>query len=302
MVVVNVVCYIVALFLEPFSLIFRHFSSYFRRLVFVILRQGRIPTHIAFIMDGNRRYATKRRLAKRSDGHLHGSRKFEEILKWSLELGVKEVTVYAFSIENFKRPKEEVDTLMRLATEKLEELVQNRIRVVGELDLLPHEVLKSACSAMYYTRHYTNHIVNICFPYTSTAEILSASNRLLQSGFAPTESRLSQLMWVGVPDIVVRTSGERRLSDFLTWQCSQKPSPMIAFVDAFWPDFGLRHLLPMLLRYQIQVKRHQRQETEEESQEWTAFLQKQDQEYWDKIRAAAWKDPLSPPASPWIAK
>lgn len=91
-----------------------------------ILQKGRIPRHMAFIMDGNRRYARRAGLARRSEGHLHGFQRFEKILKWCLDLGVQTVTVYAFSIENFKRPREEVDLLMALAKEKLESLAQNQ--------------------------------------------------------------------------------------------------------------------------------------------------------------------------------
>lgn len=298
----RVIWFIIAVHLEGLSFIYQRLLRVIRRIAFLILRQGRIPRHVAFIMDGNRRYATRKGLPSKTQGHIHGFLKLEEILEWSLELGVQEVTIYAFSIENFRRSEEEVDMLMRLAMEKLEEVslhselirkYEVRIRVVGELRLLPEAVRRAACVAMCHTRHYSKHTINVCLPFTSTNEILHASNMMLESGLPPTASRLSQLMYIKRPDIIVRTSGERRLSDFLTWQCTQRPTPMIAFVDALWPEFGLRDLLLVLLRYQI----HHGGGTDGDLVRattdvplWMEMLSEQEELYWKQI--IQWSSPL----------
>ncbi|KAK9687477.1 hypothetical protein K7432_014777, partial [Basidiobolus ranarum] len=153
-----------------------------QQVLIEILKCGPVPRHLAFIMDGNRRFARKLSV-KTVEGHTRGYHKLEEVLEWCLKLGVNTVTVYAFSIENFKRPKEEVDGLMKLAKEKLDYLCEKcdiinehqvRIQILGKLDLLPSDVYEAAQRAMRLTAHNTKATLNLCFPYTSRDEIAAS--------------------------------------------------------------------------------------------------------------------------------
>ncbi|GAA6067530.1 dehydrodolichyl diphosphate synthase complex subunit DHDDS, partial [Tachysurus ichikawai] len=141
-----------------------------------------MPRHVAFIMDGNRRYARKRHV-ERQEGHTQGFDKLAETLRWCLNLGIHEVTVYAFSIENFKRSKEEVDGLIELAKEKFLRLLGEQenlekhgvcVRVLGDLTLLPEDLQRLISKAVVSTRAYNKCFLNVCFAYTSRHEIANA--------------------------------------------------------------------------------------------------------------------------------
>lgn len=184
------------------------------------------------------------------------------------------------------------------------------IRVVGELELLPLEVRRAACNAMYATRNYSRYILNVCLSYTSTAEVLNASNSLLQAVqqnlLLPsdiTSAHISQLMYTNPPpEVLVRTSGERRLSDFFTWQCTQRPAPTIAFVDALWPDFGLRHMALAILRYQIAYPMRaiitSREKRIDEPERWEKFLATRERDRWNMIVSQQTIELPTPPQSP----
>lgn len=190
-------------------------------------------------------------------------------MEWCYELGVETVTVYAFSIENFNRSPEEVSTLMELAIDKFHymldrsELVSKygvQIRVLGELEMLPEDVRMAVNRAMTLTKDNQGPIVNICFPYTARAELTTVANNVLddlQSGklcsseLDPVEfSKRLYTNGCAPVEILVRTSGERRLSEFLNWQvCSGRAH--IEFLDLYWPAFRFHHFLPILLRFQL---------------------------------------------------
>ncbi|XP_020838859.1 dehydrodolichyl diphosphate synthase complex subunit DHDDS isoform X3 [Phascolarctos cinereus] len=147
-----------------------------------IIKAGPMPKHIAFIMDGNRRYAQKCQV-ERQEGHTQGFNKLAETLRWCLNLGIREVTVYAFSIENFKRSKNEVDGLMELARQKFTRLMEEQeklekhgvcIRVLGDLQLLPLDLQELIAKAVQATRNYSKCFLNVCFAYTSRHEISNA--------------------------------------------------------------------------------------------------------------------------------
>lgn len=209
--------------------------NWYQRLAFNIIKGGPIPSHVAFIMDGNRRFASKSNI-KKSEGHAMGFDKLSEVLQWCLYLGIKEVTVYAFSIENFKRSTEEVNTLMQLAREKFNRLLEERdklnergvcIRVIGNINLLPADLQKTIAEAMILTRNNTEAILNVAFAYTSRDEMVNAVQTVVQGVddqlIQPndiTEDVLSRCLYNkgSEPDLLVRTSGETRLSDFLLWQ------------------------------------------------------------------------------------
>lgn len=187
-------------------------------------------------MDGNRRFANKSNI-KKYEGHVRGFEKLSETLQWCLDLGIREVTVYAFSIENFKRSKEEVDSLMQLAREKFDKLLEERhklnergikIKVIGNLHLLPVDITKKLIDAILLTKENSVAILNIAFSYTSREEITSAIvsinkgvmiNKIALEDI--NQNLLSYSLYTSKSpqvDLIVRTSGEKRLSDFLLWQ------------------------------------------------------------------------------------
>ncbi|XP_028837377.1 dehydrodolichyl diphosphate synthase complex subunit DHDDS isoform X2 [Denticeps clupeoides] len=203
-----------------------------------ILKAGPMPKHVAFIMDGNRRYARKRHV-ERQEGHSQGFEKLAETLRWCLNLDIHEVTVYAFSIENFKRSKEEVDGLMELAKQKFVRLLEEKenlekhgvcIRVLGDMSLLPLDLQEIIAQAVVATRAHNKCFLNVCFAYTSRHEIANAVKEMawgVQQGLIKSsdvsDELLSQCLYSRNspnPDLLIRTSGEVRLSDFLLWQLS----------------------------------------------------------------------------------
>uniref|UniRef100_G1LVQ2 Alkyl transferase n=1 Tax=Ailuropoda melanoleuca TaxID=9646 RepID=G1LVQ2_AILME len=156
--------------------------SLWERFCANIIKAGPMPKHIAFIMDGNRRYARKCQV-ERQEGHSQGFNKLAETLRWCLNLGILEVTVYAFSIENFKRSKSEVDGLMDLARQKFSRLMEEQeklqkhgvcIRVLGDLHLLPLDLQELIAQAVQATKNYNKCFLNVCFAYTSRHEISNA--------------------------------------------------------------------------------------------------------------------------------
>ncbi|KAG9003476.1 cis-prenyltransferase [Tulasnella sp. JGI-2019a] len=243
-------------------------TDYFTRIICTILSSGPIPKHIAFVMDGNRRYA-RRRQERVLEGHTAGFYTLHRLLDVCLALNIRCVSVYAFSIENFKRPKEEVDGLMALAKDKLIEMSQKgevldrhqiRVNVVGRRDLLPLDVQETAHKVEEMTKHHDKAILNICMPYTSRDEMASAVETTLrdcrEEFICPediTESdidkSLQSVQRHSPPlDVLIRTSGTYRLSDYFLWQVSE--GAQLHFTATYWPDFGLRDLVPILFAYQ----------------------------------------------------
>ncbi|KAJ3053766.1 hypothetical protein HK097_003451 [Rhizophlyctis rosea] len=253
----------------------------FVRSALRLLSLGPVPHHVAFIMDGNRRYARKMNV-ETGVGHVAGRQTLKTTLDWCMRLGVRVVTVYAFSIENFKRRKEEVDLLMDLAEQVFEEYVQNSslfdyhgisVRIVGDKSLLPPHVMQAAKRAEEATKHNTHAILNICIPYTSRHEMTEALSKAaadVRQGRVRkeevTEELVDRYLEVGedgrgggngtkggAVDVLVRTSGEVRLSDFLLWQVCD--DCQIHFLDVLWPEFTFWHMLPVLFSYQLKVAR-----------------------------------------------
>ncbi|KAG0016998.1 hypothetical protein BGZ81_010961 [Podila clonocystis] len=231
------------------------------------LKCGPVPQHVGFIMDGNRRYGRKAQVSN-IRGYYLGYEAMEETLAVCMELGIKVVTVYAFSIENFKRPLEQVDGLMELAKTKLTELCEQSeivqqygigIRVPGDISLLPMDVQEVCHRAVELTKNNKRAILNMCFPYTSRDELAMAARSLVSGIEAQdldpsdiTTSVLDQSLYTrSCPpmDILIRTSGEIRLSDFMLWQGSR--ACHVEFIDCYWPEFKFWNLLPILLRYQL---------------------------------------------------
>ncbi len=223
----------------------------------------RLPAHIAVIMDGNGRWAAQRHLP-RVEGHRAGIESVRETVEGSARLGIQVLTLYAFSVENWKRPAAEVSTLMlllkRYLRSELNTLLRNNIRfkVVGRVEELARDVQRELHAAEEKTAGNAGMLFNIALNYGGRAEIVEAARRLAASGVAPEdidEARFaSQLYTAGQPDpdLLIRTSGEMRVSNFLLWQIAYAE---IWVTDTLWPDFRQRHLLEAIVAYQ---KRHRR--------------------------------------------
>ncbi|XP_036342883.1 dehydrodolichyl diphosphate synthase complex subunit DHDDS-like [Rhagoletis pomonella] len=229
----------------------------------IVRAGGNIPRHVAFVMDGNRRYAKSQCLPK-IDGHSHGFEKLANCLRWCLDMGIKEVTTFAFSIENYKRSEEEVNGLLDLAREKFQKILleeQNLnehgvcIRVIGNIGLLPKDLQILISKAMVLTERNDKLFLNIAFSYTSRDEITQAVETILKHGedLKPediSERLIEECLYTrnsSPPDLLFRTSGETRISDFLMWQIS---TAVLYFTNILWPQITLWNFLCGIFAYQ----------------------------------------------------
>lgn len=209
--------------------------------------EKKIPRHIGFIMDGNGRWA-KLRGKSRSYGHKKGADVIEEVVSACFFEGVEAVSLYAFSTENWSRPKEEIDTIFDLLEKFLRryenKLVNERIRLIisGDLSEISEKLRNRSTSVMKNTERFVGKTLNIAINYGGRAEIVRAAKLLAEAGEPITEENLAgRLYTAGLPDIdlAVRTSGESRLSNFFLWQCAYAE---LYFTDVLWPDFGTEEL------------------------------------------------------------
>ena len=221
---------------------------------------SRLPRHIAIIMDGNGRWAKKRGLP-RTAGHKIGAETFRDIAAYCRELGVEYLTVYAFSTENWKRPKDEVDTIMRLLEQYLQEAIntmekdQIRLRILGDATALSPKLRRMIDEANTVSSRNTGFQANICLNYGGRAEILRAARLCAESGEEWTEENFEKHLWsCGIPDpeLIIRPSGELRLSNFLLWQCAYSE---FYFCDTLWPDFDRKELDKAIIDYQRRDRR-----------------------------------------------
>ena len=221
-----------------------------------------IPAHVAIIMDGNGRWAKKRAMP-RVAGHREGMKTVRRITRFASDLGVKVLTVYAFSTENWKRPKSEVDFLMRLPVEFLgsflPEMMERNVRVemIGDPSLLPTHTQTALFEAMEETKHNTGLILNFALNYGSRSEMVSAIKQIMQKvqdGQLKMDDidevcMSTHLMTAHLPepDLLIRTSGEVRLSNFMLWQLAYTE---FWFTDTLWPDFNEETFLEAVENYQ----------------------------------------------------
>jgi undecaprenyl diphosphate synthase len=224
----------------------------------------RLPVHIAVIMDGNGRWAAQRHLP-RVEGHRAGIESVREVVEGSARLGIKVLTLYAFSVENWKRPVTEVSTLMTLLKRylrlELNTLLRNDIRfkVIGRDEELAPDVRRELKMAEEKTAGNAGMLFNIALNYGGRAEIVEAARRAIASGLAPDaldEQRFSEFLYTAGqpdPDLLIRTSGEMRVSNFLLWQIAYAE---IWVTDTLWPDFRKQHLLEAVLAYQKRDRRY----------------------------------------------
>jgi len=244
------------------------YQAYEKRL----LRQVKTappPNHLAVIMDGNRRFAEELGLHP-VRGHERGREKLEEVLEWCLDVGVRILTVYAFSTENFSRPREEVEHLMRLFAENFRRVADDervhkhhiRVRAFGKRELLPDYVVEAIEYAEGRTKAYGDYAFNLAVAYGGREEIVEAMRGLARDAVAGKidpeaidAKALTQKLYTADlpdPDLVLRTSGEERISNFLLWQLAYSE---LYFVDVYWPGFRKVDFLRAIRSYQQRKRR-----------------------------------------------
>jgi undecaprenyl diphosphate synthase len=224
----------------------------------------RLPAHIAIIMDGNGRWAAQRHLP-RVEGHRAGTEAVRDTVETAARLGISVLTLYAFSIENWKRPATEINVLMlllkRYLRSELNTLLRNDIRfeVIGRMDELAPDIQDELRQAIDRTRGNGGMLFNIALNYGGRAEIVDAARRAIESGVRPDEldeQRFAGFLYTAGqpdPDLLIRTSGEMRVSNFLLWQIAYAE---IYVTETLWPDFRRRHLLEAVLAYQKRERRY----------------------------------------------
>ncbi len=206
-----------------------------------------VPTHVAIIMDGNRRWAKNKGLDTNS-GHREGYERFKEIVDLCFAKGVKNVTVYAFSTENWKRTEDEVGGLMNLMTFAIKNEIQNykdrdtRVNIIGRKRNLPQNLQKELVNIESETADRRGSVLNVALSYGGRAEIVDAVNMAITKGEKITEDSISANLYTAGqpdPDLIIRTGGNPRLSNFLIWQSSYSE---IYLTDVLWPDFNENEL------------------------------------------------------------
>ena len=245
------------------------YKQYEKRLLKEVV-QNPAPEHVAIIMDGNRRFARELGLAP-TEGHKEGRNKLEEILTWVMEVGVKTLTVYAFSSENLSRDDDEINELMKLFEESFykagdDERIhkhQIRIRALGMIEILPENVQKAIAYAENKTKNYDRYNLNLAIAYSGREEIIQAI-REIAGKVKAGEMELAQIdekSFSGYlytkefpdPDLILRTSGEVRVSNFLLWQLAYSE---LYFVDVYWPGFRKIDFLRAIRSYQQRARRY----------------------------------------------
>ena len=221
---------------------------------------SRLPRHIAIIMDGNGRWAKKRNLP-RTAGHKVGAEVFRKIATYCKNLGVEYLTVYAFSTENWKRPAEEVSTLMGLFKNYMLEAIDTmerdhiRLKFFGDMSAISPELQELVERTNEMSQHIEGFQANICLNYGGRDEILHAAKECVAAGEELTEENFAKHLYsAGIPDpeLIIRPSGEVRLSNFLLWQCAYSE---FYFCDTLWPDFDERALDAAIIDYQKRDRR-----------------------------------------------
>jgi len=255
-----------------FEIVQREMERVYAKKLMEEVKKNPLPNHIAIIMDGNRRYAVQQGMPPYK-GHELGKDKLKDVLKWCHELGIKILTVFAFSTDNFKRPKEEVEHLMRLFEQDLKRLAEDekvkenrvRIKVIGEIELLPENVRKAAEEVMEKTKDFDNYFFNIAIGYGGREEIVEAMKRIAkdvkEGKLRPEEISkevISSYLYtahlpIPDPDLILRTSGEERISNFLLWQLAYSE---LYFADVYWPSFKKTDFLKAILSYQRRQRRY----------------------------------------------
>jgi tritrans,polycis-undecaprenyl-diphosphate synthase [geranylgeranyl-diphosphate specific] len=258
------------------SFLYSHIPSFLLRPLYYLyeehlveeIKKGDIPRHIGIIMDGNRRYAREVGIFTLK-GHQQGADKLEEILDWCDDVDIKEITVYAFSTENFSRPDEEVKNLMGLFEKKFYDIATDervhryniRVKALGNLDKLPEKVRTAIKTAEKATKDYDNRYLNVCIAYGGRSEIIEAFKKVAQkmkegnlSIEDITEKTIKNHLYRAGPDpdLIIRTGGEIRLSNFLLFQAAYSE---LFFCDIYFPAFRRVDFLRIIREFQKRKRR-----------------------------------------------
>jgi len=235
------------------------------------IKNGAKPEHIAIILDGNRRWAVEHSLNPWV-GHRQGAEKVEKLLEWCLDIGVRSITLYAFSTENFQRPKKEVLKIMQILEEKLRKIITDerihknkvQVKIIGRRNLLPRPLQELIREAEESTKNYDKHYLNVALAYGGRAEIVDAAKKIAEKVKKGefdleeiNEQTFERFLYTSHlpkqdPDLIIRTSGEERLSGFLLWQSAYSE---LCFLDVYWPDFRKIDLLRAVRTYQKRKRR-----------------------------------------------
>ncbi len=216
--------------------------------------------HVAIVLDGNRRFA-KRLMLEPWKGHEFGREKLENLFDWLREANIKELTLYAFSLENFNRPKKEFDFLMKLFKETFEKfkddkrIHENKIKIkfIGRVELFDKEIQEVVRQLEDMTKDYDNYKVNIALAYGGQQEIIEAVKGLIESGEEVNAENFKKHLWLSSePDLIIRTGGEKRLSNFLTWQSIYSE---LIFLNKMWPEFDKQDLINCINEFNNRKRR-----------------------------------------------
>jgi len=245
--------------------------SFYERWLEGTISKGKMPEHVGIIVDGNRRWGIAK-YGDRLDGHFYGARTGEEFLEWCLDLGIKTVTLYVFSTENFTRPKAEIDRILKIIENEARKLITDQrihahevhVKAIGRLELLPESLRSVLTELERVTAAYDKHYLNIAVAYGGRAEIIDAAKRIIDEvkigsldGNAVDEDLFTKYLYTShlpnpYPELIIRTSGEERLSGFLTWQAAYSE---FVFLDVYWPEFRRIDLLRAVRTYQLRKRR-----------------------------------------------
>jgi tritrans,polycis-undecaprenyl-diphosphate synthase [geranylgeranyl-diphosphate specific] len=243
----------------------------YRKWLWNQVKSGVKPDHIAIILDGNRRWASEQALNPWF-GHEKGAERVDELLEWCLKLGVKSITLYAFSTENFRRSKNEVKEIMRITQGQFQKILTDErihknkvhVKVIGRLSLLPKDLQQLIMDVENATQDYDEHFLNLALAYGGRAEIVDAAkkiaNRVHEGELSPEEideQTFEKYLYTSHmskqdPDLIIRTSGEERLSGFLLWQSAYSE---LCFLDVYWPGFRFIDLLRAVRTFQKRRRR-----------------------------------------------
>lgn len=228
-----------------------------------------VPKHIGVILDGNRRFA-KRLMLKPWKGHEWGANKFKEFTDWCFDLGVEEITAYVFSIQNFKRPTEEFEYIMKIFTNEVGDLLKpegmkklndngTRVTFIGRQHLLPQELQDLQNKLMDLTKQNSKKRINFAMAYGGREEIIDAVQKMAEQAkegkLDPkqiNEEFFSKQLSVGEPDLILRTGGEQRTSNFLPWQATYSE---LIFIEKYWPELEKEDVMECIQQYENRERR-----------------------------------------------
>lgn len=246
--------------------------SAYERALWNQIKNGKKPEHIGVILDGNRRWASEHSMSP-WEGHQFGAEKVENLLEWCLDLDIKTITIYTFSMENFQRPRIEIEEIMKILEERLRKILSDerihkhkvQVRVIGRTSLLPERIQEVIRQIEESTANYDEHYLNMAVSYGGRAEIIDATKKIAEEAQEGTldvseidEAVIERHLYTAHlpksdPDLIIRTSGEERLSGFLLWQGAYSE---LCFIDVFWPDFRRIDLWRAVRTFQQRDRRH----------------------------------------------